>query len=123
MEDLAGMVIFARVVEAKSFSAAARNLNLSKSFVSKQMTQLEKSVGARLLNRTTRAMSLTEAGAIFYEHCARIVEELEAAKSAVGQLHAQPRGLLRLSASVAFGTMHIAPALADFLSRNPQVQV
>jgi DNA-binding transcriptional LysR family regulator len=123
MEDLQRMAIFARVVETKSFSEAARRLGLSKSVVSKQMTQLEKSVGARLLNRTTRAMSLTEAGAIFYEHCARIVEELEAAKSAVGQLHARPRGLLRLSASVAFGTMHIAPALADFLSQHPQVQV
>jgi hypothetical protein len=87
------------------------------------MTQLEKSVGARLLNRTTRAMSLTESGAVFYEHCARIVEELEAAKDAVGQLHSQPRGLLRVSASVAFGTMHIAPALPDFLARYPEVKI
>jgi DNA-binding transcriptional LysR family regulator len=123
MEDLERMAIFARVVETKSFSEAARRLNLSKSVVSKQMTQLEKSIGARLLNRTTRAMSLTEAGAVFYEHCARIVEELEAAKSAVGRLHSEPRGLLRVSASVAFGTMHIAPALAEFLARHPDVQI
>jgi DNA-binding transcriptional LysR family regulator len=123
MEDLERMVIFARVVETRSFSEAARRMGLSKSLVSKRITQLEKSVGARLLNRTTRAMSLTEAGAVFYEHCARIVEELEAAKSAVGQLHAEPRGLLRVSALVAFGTMHIAPALPEFLSAYPDLQI
>jgi DNA-binding transcriptional LysR family regulator len=123
MEDLERMAIFARVVETKSFSEAARRLHMSKSLVSKQVSQLERSVGARLLNRTTRAMSLTEAGAVFYEHCARIVEELELAKNAVGQLHAEPRGLLRVSASVAFGTMHIAPALPDFLTRYPEVQI
>ena len=75
MEDLERMAIFAHVIEAKSFSAAARRLGLSKSLVSKHVTQLEKSLGARLLNRTTRNMSLTEAGALFYEHCARIMEE------------------------------------------------
>ena len=114
MENLERMAIFARVVEDKSFSAAARRLNLSKSQVSKHITQLEKSIGARLLNRTTRALSLTDAGAAFYEHCARIVEELEEAKLAVSRLHSEPRGLLRISSSVAFGRLHIAPALADF---------
>ena len=79
MEDLERMAIFARVVEDKSFSAAARRLNLSKSLVSKHITQLERSIGARLLNRTTRALSLTEAGAVLYDHCVRIVEELEEA--------------------------------------------
>src|SRR5215210_9326532 len=101
MEDLERMAIFARVVEEKSFSAAARRLNLSKSLVSKQITQLEKSIGSRLLNRTTRALSVTEAGATFYEHCARIVEELEEAKLAVSRLDSEPRGLLRVSVSVA----------------------
>ena len=123
MEDLERMAIFARVVEAKSFSEASRQLRLSKSMVSKAVTQLEKSVGARLLNRTTRAMSLTEAGTVFYEHCARIVEELEQAKLAVGQFHSEPRGLLRISASVAFGTLHIAPALPEFLAKHPEVRI
>jgi DNA-binding transcriptional LysR family regulator len=104
MEDLERMAIFAHVVTEKSFSAAARRLNLSKSLVSKNITQLEKSVGARLLNRTTRALSLTEAGAVFYEHCARIVEELEEAKLAVSRLQTTPRGILRISAPVAFGS-------------------
>jgi DNA-binding transcriptional LysR family regulator len=91
--------------------------------ISKAVAKLEKSVGARLLNRTTRSMSLTEAGAVLYEHCARIVEELEQAKLAVGQFHSEPRGLLRISASVAFGTLHIAPALPEFLARYPQVRI
>lgn len=123
MEDLERMAIFARVVEAKSFSAAARELGLSKSVVSKQVTRLEKSVGARLLNRTTRAMSLTEAGTVLYDFCARIVEELDQARHAMGLLHSAPRGLLRISASVAFGTMHIAPALPEFLARHPEVRI
>ena len=123
MEDLQRMAIFARVVEDKSFSAAARRLNLSKSLVSKQVTQLEKSVGARLLNRTTRALSLTEAGAVFYEHCSRIVEELEEAKLAVGRLHSEPRGLLRISAPVSFGRLHIGTALPPFLAAYPDVKI
>jgi DNA-binding transcriptional LysR family regulator len=123
MQDLEAMAIFARVVEDKSFSAAARRLNLSKSLVSKHITQLERSIGARLLNRTTRALSLTDAGAAFYEHCARIVEELEEAKLAVSRLHSEPRGLLRISSSVAFGRLHVAPAVADFLEAYPEVKI
>lgn len=123
MEDLQRMAIFARVVEEKSFSAAARRLGLSKSLVSKQVTQLERSIGARLLNRTTRALSLTEAGSVFYEHCSRIVEELEEAKLAVGRLHSEPRGLLRLTAPVAFGRLHIATALPAFLGRYPELRI
>jgi DNA-binding transcriptional LysR family regulator len=123
VEDLQRMAIFARVVETKSFSAAARDLGLSKSLVSKQVTQLEKSIGARLLNRTTRNMSLTEAGTTFYGHCARIVEELQEAKLAVGRLHSEPRGVLRISVPVAFGRLHIAPALPKFLSSNPQLKI
>ena len=119
MEDLERMAIFAAVVEARGFSEAARRLGLSKSFVSKQVTRLEKNVGARLLHRTTRSMSLTEAGAVFYEHCARIVEEQAQAREAVGRFHAGPRGTLRIATSVAFGTLHIAPALPDFLARHP----
>ena len=123
MHDLERMAIFARVVEERSFSAAARRLDLSKSLVSRHITALEKSVGARLLNRTTRALSLTDAGAVFYEHCLRVLEELEAAKLAVGRLHSEPRGLLRITSSVAFGRLHIAPALADFLRAYPEITI
>src|SRR5688500_10201446 len=123
MEDLTAMVVFAKVVEEKSLSGAARQLRLSKSRVSKLVAKLEKSLGARLLNRTTRQMSLTEVGAVFYEHCVRIVEELEQAKLAVSRLHSEPRGTLKLSASVAFGTLHIAPVFADFIARYPEVTI
>jgi DNA-binding transcriptional LysR family regulator len=123
MEDLSGMAIFTHVVETKSFSAAARRLNMSKSRVSKHVTQLEKSLGARLLNRTTRAMSLTDAGAVLYEHCAHIVEELGAAKREVSRLHSAPRGVLRISSSVAFGALHVVPSLPEFLSLYPEVKV
>ena len=85
-ERLNEMAVFARVVEAHSFTAAAANLGLSKSAVSKQVTRLEDRLGARLLNRTTRRLSLTEAGAVFYERCLRIVEEAEAATDEVQAL-------------------------------------
>ncbi|HET8720444.1 MAG TPA: LysR family transcriptional regulator [Nitrospira sp.] len=117
------MAIFARVVETRSFSEAARQLNLSKSLVSKRVTQLERSIGIRLLNRTTRALSLTDAGAVMYEHCVRIVDELTEAKAAVSRLQSEPRGMLRISAPVAFGRLHIAPAVAEFLALYPEIRV
>jgi DNA-binding transcriptional LysR family regulator len=123
MQDLERMAIFARVVEEKSFSGAARRLNMSKSLVSKQVTELEKSIGARLLNRTTRALSLTEAGTVLYEHCARILEEFDEAKLAVSRLQASPRGILRISAPVAFGRLHVASALPEFLAVHPELKI
>lgn len=123
MENLPEMAVFAKVVEAKSFSTAARSLNISKSAVSKQVTRLEQALGARLLNRTTRHLSLTEIGAAVYEHCARMVAESEEAVLAAGRLSSQPRGVVKLSASVAFGKLHIAPAMPEFLRRYPQVSV
>lgn len=115
------MAIFARVVEAGSFAEAGRRMNTSRSAVSKAVANLEKALGARLLNRSTRALSLTEVGSVVAEHCARIVEEAEQAEQVVGRLHAQPRGVLRVSASVAFGTLHVAPALAEFLALYPEL--
>jgi DNA-binding transcriptional LysR family regulator len=122
MENLAEMAAFARVVDAKSFSAAARSLGISKSAVSKQVTKLEQMLGARLLNRTTRHLSLTEVGAAVYEHCAHIVAESEAAVLAAHRLSATPRGVLKISAPIAFGRQHIALAMADFLSGYPAVR-
>lgn len=122
-ENLAGMAVFARVAEAKSFSGAARRLGVSKSAVSKQVAQLERSLKARLLNRTTRRMSLTEVGAAFYEHCARMLAEAEAAELAVSRLYAEPRGVLRVTSPAAFGHLHIAPAIPDFLARHADMSV
>jgi DNA-binding transcriptional LysR family regulator len=123
MMNLVGMGIFARVAEAKGFSAAARKLGISKSVVSKEVAKLEKSLGARLLNRTTRQLSLTEVGAAFYDHCARIVQEAEEAALLVDRLHAKPRGVLKCTAPVAFATLHIGAALPEFLAQYPEVQV
>jgi DNA-binding transcriptional LysR family regulator len=123
MEDLAAMAVFAKVVESKGFSAAARQLGLTKSAVSKQVSRLESSLGARLLNRTTRALSLTEVGGAVYEHCARMVGAAEEAELAVHRLAAAPRGLLRVTASIAFGRQHVAPAIQAFLAAYPEVQV
>lgn len=123
MDRLAGMEVFAAVVEAKSFSAAARRLGLSKSAVSKQVGRLEQRLGAQLLNRTTRRLALTEAGTTFYEHCARIVAEAGEAELAVARHHGRPRGTIRINAPMTFGVMHIAPALADFAIENPELEV
>lgn len=123
MKNLIGMAVFARVAEAKSFTEAARRLGSSKSMVSKEVTKLEKSLGARLLNRTTRGLSLTEIGAAYYEHCARVIQEAEEAELLVGRLHGEPRGVLKLTTPVAFGTLHIAPALPEFLAKYPDVSI
>ena len=123
MQDLNLIVIFARIVEAGSFSEAARRMNMSRSAVSKAIAKLEKSMDAQLLNRSTRHLSLTEAGTALTEHCFRIVDEAEEAERAVNSLQVKPRGLLKVSASVAFGTLHIAPALADFLAKFPEIKL
>ena len=123
LDTLIGMAVFARVVDDGGFSAAARTLNMSKSAVSKQISALEDRLGARLLNRTTRRMSLTEAGAALIDNCRRVLAEAEAAESAVGALQSEPAGVLRVNAPVTFGAAHLAPALPDFLARHPLVSV
>jgi DNA-binding transcriptional LysR family regulator len=123
MDKLTGMAVFARVVDAGSFTAAAIQLGMSKSAVSKAIAALEDRLGARLLNRTTRRLALTEVGRAFYQRCARIVAEAEEAELAVTHLQVAPRGTLRVNAPVSFGTLHLGPALADFLARYPELKV
>src|SRR5919197_1077153 len=123
MDPLDGIAAFARVVDSGSFSAAARRLKISKSAVSAHIARLEERLGIRLLNRTTRRLSLTEAGAAYYRHCARIVSEAEAAEQAAGALQREPRGTLRISAPDSFGWMHVAPAVPAFLKRYPDLGV
>ncbi len=117
------MEIFVRVVQAKSFSAAARALDLSPSAVSKQIGRLEDRLGARLLNRTTRQLSLTEVGQAFFARAERIISDIAEAERAVGDLHTEPRGLLRVNAPVAFGRLHVAPLLPKFLAAYPEISV
>lgn len=120
-DPLEGYATFAAVVDCGGFSAAALRLKVTKSAVSKQVSRLEERLGARLLNRTTRRLSLTEAGQAFHQHCLRILAEAEDAELAVSQLHASPRGLLRVSAPMSFGVTHLAPALCPFLARYPDL--
>ncbi|MDE0727600.1 MAG: LysR family transcriptional regulator [Alphaproteobacteria bacterium] len=122
MDNLNEMAVFAKVVEHRGFSAAAA-LGVSKSAVSKQVGRLEDRLGARLLNRTTRNLSLTEVGEVFYERCARIVEEARAAADEVGSLAAAPRGRLRVNAPMTFGTLHLGPVIAGFLEVQPEIEV
>ena len=123
MDNLAGVAVFAAVVEAQSFTEAARRLGMSKAAVSKQVSRLEERLGARLLNRTTRRLSLTEVGAAYYERCARIVAEAEEAELAVTRLHEVPRGTLRVDAPVSFGLQYLAPVLPTFMARHPELHV
>ena len=123
MIDLNDMAMFARVVEARSFSAAARAMDASKSRVSKSVARLERTLGARLLNRSTRRLSLTEAGEALYRHCRRMLDEALQAQQAVGRFQAAPRGLIRLAAPLAFGTLRLAPALPAFLRRYAELRI
>ena len=120
---LAGMNVFARVVEAKSFSAAADALGMSKSLASRHVSALERSLGVKLLNRSTRRLSPTEAGAVFYEHCARIVREAELAEERVASIQSEPAGTVRVTAVPAFAVRHVLPALAEFHRKHPQISV
>src|SRR3546814_15590164 len=95
LDNLAAMVSFARVVDEGSFSRAAERLGISKSAVSKQIARLEDRLGTRLLNRSTRRMALTEAGARMYEHCQWIIAEAEAAEAEAGSMQTEPSGQLR----------------------------
>lgn len=123
MDRLSGMAVFVRVVEEESFSAAARVLGMSKSAVSKQVAALEERLGARLLNRTTRRLALTDAGAAFHERAARILADAEEAETAVSQLSAAPRGVLRVNAPVTFGIQHLGPLLPAFMAAYPDLAV
>jgi DNA-binding transcriptional LysR family regulator len=123
LDNLEGMAVFAHVVEAKSFTHAARRLGRSKSAVSKAVSRLEDRLGARLLNRTTRRLSLTEAGAAFYERARRVLAEAERAELAVSALQDEPRGLLRINAPNTFGQRHLGPAIARFLRQHPGLAI
>ena len=123
MDRLVAMEVFLKVVDSGSFSAAARQLGMSRAMMSRHVQQLEESLGARLLNRTTRQLRLTEIGAAYYERCVQIVADIDEAKHSVAELQSQPRGTLRISAPMSFGILHLAPAIFDYMSRYPKVTV
>lgn len=121
--DFNDTLMFVKVVEKGSFTAAAEALGVPKATLSRKVTELEQRLGARLLKRTTRKLGLTEAGALYYERSARIALELSEAESAVTQLNASPRGWLRFTAPYSLGSDCITPLLPEFTTRYPDVRV
>ena len=123
MDRLDAIKIFVRVVESGSFSAVARELGVGQPAVSKQVASLEAHLGAQLLMRTSRNLSLTEAGRDFYESGARLIGDLEAAESRVGRGQASPSGVVRVTVAHAFSRLYVVPRLPKFFARYPDVGV
>ena len=121
MENLADIAVFVRVVERGSFTLAADDLRLSRAVVSKYITRLEERLGARLLQRTTRRLSLTEAGAALFEASRGALERIEEAQAALARFQSAPRGRLRVSAPMSFGILHLGSALVEFARALPAV--
>ncbi len=117
------MAAFVRVVDAKGFSAAAPALGLTPSAVSKLVTRLEARLGVRLLQRTTRALSLTVEGEVFYAAARRIVGEIAALEAEIGDRQGAPHGLLRVTTSLTFATHQLTPIIGEFLARYPAIQL
>jgi DNA-binding transcriptional LysR family regulator len=123
MDKFEGIQAFTQVVKFGGFAAAARELGVSRSAVNKLVINLENQLGVQLLHRSTRRVSPTETGLAFYQRCLAILADLAEAEQAVVQLQEEPKGALRVNAPMSFGTLHLAPALAEFLVQYPDVQV
>lgn len=123
MDLIASMRMFVAVAERRGFAAAAHTLEVAPATVTKHVAFLERHLGARLLHRTTRKLSLTESGRIYLERCTRVLEELAAAESLVSCEREEPRGRLRVNAAHSFGTLYLGPVLGEYLRRYPRVEV
>jgi DNA-binding transcriptional LysR family regulator len=122
MDRFLAMQVFARVVEQGSFAKAAERIGISTSACSRHVAELEAHLDARLLNRTTRRLSLTESGQAFYERCVQLLADLEEAESAASASAARPRGTLKLSCGISFGVRHVARLVGAFVARHPEVR-
>lgn len=123
MDTIDGMRTFVAVVSEGSFSRAAERLELSPQLVSKYVSQLEARLGVRLMNRSTRRLSLTEAGRAYVDRCRQILADLADMESAVGDMSAKARGELRINAPMSFGVTHLSPAIAAYQQQQPDVTV
>lgn len=120
--NLNDLLIFTRVAKEGGMAAAGRDLGLSGAVVSKRIQRLENHVGVRLIHRSTRTLSLTDEGALYHDYCVRILAELEEAETLLGQ-GSQPSGTLRVTVPAAFGRLHIAPLVPEFLNRYPNIRL
>ena len=123
MDVMHSMAVFRRVVEAKNFSAVARETNMSQSTVSKHIAALEERLGTKLLNRSTRSLKLTEAGKEYYHHCIRILNDFQEAEASVGKGKINPTGILRMSTSATFGRTYLLPHLKQFFESYPDINI
>lgn len=123
MDRLSGMAMFVRVVESGSFAAAAEAAGVSATMAGKQVRAIEQRLGARLLHRTTRRQQLTEVGRLYYERCRQALAGVALAEASASELQATPRGALRMTAPLSFGSRRLMPALSDYLARYPLVSV
>jgi DNA-binding transcriptional LysR family regulator len=122
MDRFQAIATFAKIVETGSFARAAERLDLSVSAVSRQVAELEAHLDARLLNRTTRRLSLTESGRAFHERCVQLLADLDEAEQSAHAGTVQPRGTLRLTCAVTFGERYLVPAIGELSARYPEMQ-
>jgi DNA-binding transcriptional LysR family regulator len=123
MQDFNDMLYFAEVVDEGGFAAAGRSLGLPKSRLSRRVASLEGQLGVRLLHRSTRKLSLTPAGELYYRHCSAMREEADAAAAAIAQVQSEPRGIIRVVCPVTLAQTVVSPILPDYLRRYPQVHI
>jgi DNA-binding transcriptional LysR family regulator len=123
MDKLEAMNAFAKVVASGSYAEAARRLNLTRSAVSKAVMELEQALGARLLDRTTRRVTPTEAGLAYYERCLAILAQVDETEAQISRLHDEPKGVLKINAPMSFGTLYLGDAVADFMIRYADLKV
>lgn len=123
MDTIDGMRTFVAVISEGSFSGAAQRMNMSPQLVSKYVGQLETRLGARLLNRSTRRLSITEAGQAYFDRCQYVLAEIDEMESAVGDATVAAKGTLRINAPMTFGTLHLTKAIAEYQHSQPEVSV
>src|SRR5688572_10183256 len=121
--DLNLVTAFVRVVEAQSFTAAARSLGVPKSSVSRRVTELERALGVTLLHRTTRKLALTDAGRVYFDEASRALSGLDTAAELASGMDEEPRGTVRLTAPVDIGVMGLAEILSEFTERHPDIHI